>query len=310
MADGSNTDLKPLILNKQECIDNSTMAFSPNLNLSVGLPRFGGDSGSFARFVEDFSIFARLQRWEDDKKRDVFPLCLSGIARDAYDALSPECKASFDLTVASLQQSFSGRTPIDCHMSLTMLKYDPSEPLDAFVIELRMLVSRAFPGQEQDGLLFNHFLMSMPDDYRVQVVAAGIVTFDAAVTKVRNLNSALRVRAAGVRQVSVSPDVVTQLQRRIEELERRLAAGGPSRDGPPPAGASRGGSGRAAAAPLAGSAAPPAAGPEAAGSRRLCFACGRPGHIRSVCRHRAAVCYGCGERGHLANMCRARAPEN
>ena len=36
---------------------------STDLNLSVGLPRFGGDSGSFAKFVEDFSIFARLQRW-------------------------------------------------------------------------------------------------------------------------------------------------------------------------------------------------------------------------------------------------------
>ena len=309
MADDTHTDLKPQSVDNQSWSADSTMAFSTNLNLSVGLPRFGGDSGSFARFVEDFSIFARLQRWEDDKKCDVFPLCLSGIARDAYDALSPDQKASFDLTVAGLQQSFSGRTPIDHHMSLTTLKYDPTEPLDAFVIELRMLVSRAFPGQEQDGLLFNHFLMSLPDDYRVQVVAAGIMTFDAAVAKVRNLNSALRVRAAGVRQLSAAPDVVAQLQRRIEELERRLEAGGPSRGGPPPGGPSRGGPqpGGPGRADRGGS---PAGGPGAAGNRRACFACGQPGHIRSVCRHRAAVCYRCGERGHLANMCRARTPEN
>ena len=178
---------------------NSTSAVPAYMNFSVGLPKFSGDSGLFERFVDDFSIFARLQRWDDDRKRDVFPLCLSGIARNAYDSLSSGQKAEFDLTVAGLKSPFAGRTPIDCHMSLTSLRYDPSEPLDAFVIKLRRLVARAFPGQAQDGLMFNHFLMSLPDDYRVQVVAAGITSFEAAVTKVRRVRAGKRTQAIRVR---------------------------------------------------------------------------------------------------------------
>ena len=66
----------------QTSIANSADGFSPNMNLSVGLPKFNGEAGSFERFVEDFNIFARLQRWDDAKKCDIFPLCLSRIARD------------------------------------------------------------------------------------------------------------------------------------------------------------------------------------------------------------------------------------
>ena len=275
---------------RSETADDSTTA-PAHMNFSVGLPKFTGDSGLFERFVDDFNIFASLQRWSDERKRDVLPLCLSGIARDAYDSLSSAQKSSFELMVAGLKPSFAGRTPIDCHMLLTSLRYDPGEPLDAFVIHLRKLVSRAFPGQMHDGLMFNHFLMALPDDYLVQVVAAGITSFDAAVTKVRNLSSALRVGAAEVRQLRADPDIVTQLQRRIEELERRLESGGLSR-----------------AAPVRNS--PPPDGSMGAEQRRLCFVCGQPGHFRSACRHRGATCYRCQEKGHLANVCRARLSGN
>ena len=300
-------ELRPLRSDTFGAGDGSVM------NFSVGLPRFSGDSGSFERFVEDFDIFSRLQRWDDDRKADIFPMCLSGIARDAYDALRADQKSRYDFAVAGIKPSFTGRTQVDYHMALTSLKYDPSEPLDAFVIELRKLVRSAFPDQPHDGLLFNHFLMSLPEDYRVQVVADGITSFDAAVSKVRNLLSALRVRTAGVRQLSAEPDVVAQLQRRIEELERRLEAGGPSpssasRDCPPPPMASRQRGGPPPPPPAGrGRGSPPSPG---AGRHRLCYACGKPGHVRSVCRHRAAVCYSCGEPGHLASMCRSRSTEN
>ena len=296
----NETDVKSESSRASEPTSGGAMVSSPHVSLSVGLPRFSGEAGLFERFVEDFDIFGRLQRWDEDRKRDIFPLCLSGIARDAYDALPPEQRVTLSLTITNLKASFLGRTPIDCHMSLTSLKYDPSEPLDSFVIQLRKLVSRAFPGQAQDGLLFNHFLMALPDDYRVQVVSEGVATFDAAVAKVRNLNSALRVRAAGVRQLSTNPDVVAQLQHRIEELERRLEAAGVSGGCSGPA-RGHGGGGSPSRGCL------PPGGREADGRRR-CFACGRPGHIRSVCRHRSAVCYQCNETGHLAVMCRAARP--
>ena len=174
------------------------------------------------------------------------------------------------------------------------------------------MVRSAFPDHPHDGILFNHCFMSLPDDYRVQVVADGITSFDAAIRKVRNLLSALRVRTAGVRQLSAETDVVAQFQKRIEELERRLEAGSPPRSAvvqvslsPPMARRQRGGPPPAPTA-ARGRGSPP----QGVGRRRLCYACENPGHLRSVCRHRAAVCYSCGEPDRLASVCHSRSSEN
>ena len=78
------------------------------MNFSIGLPRFSRDSGSLERFVEDFDIFARFQRWKDDRKTDVFPMCPSGIVRDAYDALRADQKTNYDLVVAGLNPITGG----------------------------------------------------------------------------------------------------------------------------------------------------------------------------------------------------------
>lgn len=50
----------------------------------LALPQFGGD-GSLRRFLDDYDRYARIQGWNDERKLDVLPLTLSGIARDAFD---------------------------------------------------------------------------------------------------------------------------------------------------------------------------------------------------------------------------------
>ena len=63
---------------------NSTSAVPAYMNFSVCLPKFSGDSGLFERFVDDFNIFARLQRWDDHRKRDVFPLCICRVLLETH----------------------------------------------------------------------------------------------------------------------------------------------------------------------------------------------------------------------------------
>ena len=250
-----------------------------------GLARFDG-RGPVSRFLDDFNRYSRLMTWDDAKKLDVLPLCLVGLARDAYDALTDEQKATFATIESGLKQSFHTRTSVDYHAALRDLKYDGSQGLDAFVIELRKLVSRAYSGPASDGLLLNSFLSTLPDDLYSSVVGAGVGTFDAAVTKVRNLQSASRHRSRPVRQVAAADAAsrdaeVARLERRIAELEARL---------PAEAGASR-----------------PPRGPQ--GGLRECFACGQTSHLRYRCEHRNAICTRCDRRGHLAQVC-GRFPGN
>lgn len=263
--------------------------------LLVSLPSFTG-VGSVTRFKDDFSIYASLQGWTVEKQRDVIPLCLSGIARDAYDSFSQVQKGSISTIFTALSDCFSGSSPLDSHLALRDLKFSTSESIDVFVIKLRQLVSRAFPGQPLDGLLFSHFLTALPDEQRAAVVADGVTKFEDAVKKVRNLCSAARVTStsSSVRQVSADSGFVQQLESRIRELEsevRRLRV----QPQPQPRSASS----------MARGASGPVRPPQGA----TCHSCGGSSHLRSSCRFRNLTCRQCGRQGHIARVCRGGAPE-
>lgn len=247
--------------------------------INVGLPRFSGE-GCIRRFLDDFERYARLQNWADERKVDILPLCLSGIARDAFDALSREQQGTFQTAADGLRAAFSKRSAIDYHLALRGLRYDPRESLDNFVITLRKHVANAFPTQPEDGqgeLLFNHFLSTLPDDYYAAVVTDGITSFDAAVAKVRNKRNANRSsRDAPVRSLAADvgdESVIAQLQRRIAELESQL------RERPLRA--------------------------RSSGTRqsRECFACGESGHMRWQCAKRDHRCQRCSSLGHVEAVC-------
>ena len=79
--------------------------------------RFDG-RGSVSRFFDDFNRYARLNACNDDQKLNLLPLCLSGIARDAFDALSETQKGTFTNAEAGLKKSFSGGSSVDCLATL------------------------------------------------------------------------------------------------------------------------------------------------------------------------------------------------
>ena len=192
--------------------------------VNVGMPRFSGE-GCVRRFLDDFDRYSRLQNWADERKVDILPLCLSGIARDAFDALSHEQQRTFPGAADGLRAAFSQRSAVDYHLALRGLRYDPSESLDNFVITFRKHVANAFPHQPTDGegeLLFNHFLSTLPDDYYAAVIADGSTSFDAAVAKVRNRrNATRRGHEAYVRSLAVEggdEPLLAQLQHRIAGL--------------------------------------------------------------------------------------------
>ena len=283
------------------CVSDITMS-----SLALGLPKFDGN-GSLNRFVEDFTIYASLQGWDDAKKRTIVPLCLIGIARDAYDAIPEGRKETFDDVVSGLRKSFGAPSSLEKHLMLQQLTYDPSESLDNFVIRFKKQMAGAFPGQVSDMILLNHFLSALPTVYRSAVIAAGITSFEDAVGKVRNIRSAATAAGdigASVRQLDRSDsDLIQQLQRRVSELESQLAASslGMSAGAVTSAPGQRSARGRSDPRPPSD---------RRTDSPRVCWTCGESGHVKRTCPNRNDSCSRCGKKGHRQSMCREHGQGN
>lgn len=108
--------------------------------ISVGLPSFSG-TGSLSRFKDDFETFSALQGWEKEKQASLLPLCLSGIARDAYDSLGPKQKKDVSAAFEQLKAAFPADGVVEAQVQLRSLRFQPGGNLDAFVVQLRLLVS-------------------------------------------------------------------------------------------------------------------------------------------------------------------------
>ena len=265
-------------------------------------PKFSGDNGpSCNRFLADLDTFFTFHNFDDELKLRFLPLCLTGFARDAFEALPREERDTYSRAVAALRHSFVKPCALDAYSRLQQLKFDPSTSLDAFVIRLRSLVAEAFPGSVCDQVLFHSLLTALPRDYQQQIIAAGITTFPEVVGKVGNIVRSERVQAP-VRQVSQAGenDMLGKVLQRLEQLELQVArAAQPAAQEPGTARRGlRGGRpdrGRPAGGRRDGE-------PQGRG-RRACFACGSEQHLRAECPHRRARCYACGRDGHISRVC-------
>ena len=190
---------------------------------SFQAPKFSGTEGGFDRFSADLDTFFTFHNFDDDLKLRFLPLCLTGYARDAFEAMSRDERDTYSRAVIALRRAFVKPCALDAHSRLQQLKFDPSTPLDPFVIRLRALVAQAFPGSVCDQVLFHSFLTALPRDYRQQIIAAGIETFAGAVEKVGHIMRSERVQAP-VRQVSETGE------RSVLELQVARAAAPAARE--------------------------------------------------------------------------------
>ena len=250
-------------------------------------PEFSGTE-PFGRFKSDLDTYYAIHNFNDDLKLRFLPLCLKGVARDAFEALSEECRSTFDRAIVGLSNCFVKPCALDAHAKLRNLKFDPSQSLDSFIIEFKHLMTVAFPGTASDQVLFHSFLPTLPVKYQEHILSLGLIDFDEAVRGVRNVMRSERVQAP-VRQVNAEPDLLRQILERIESLERRVSQGAPAPTRSPRR-EGDGGRGGRRDTPL---------------SRpvRACYCCGSTDHLRATCPSRDAYCVRCGRRGHTVDVC-------
>ena len=285
-------------------------------------PDFAG-VGSFVRFSSDLDTFYAIHNFNDDLKLRFLPLCLSGVARDAFEALPAGSRSTYKQAIEGMSKSFGTPNALDAHAKLRNLQYDSSVSLDAFVIHFKHLMNQAFLGQLSDQMLFHAFLPTLPSRYQEHIIAQGISGFEEAVRRVQNLIHSERFQKP-VRQVSApDPDRLEQLLQRVEAIEHRLSSAERSRSGGAggaAAGAApvarRGGAGGGVAAGARRGGAGGVTADAASGGRRgsgaparSCYCCGSTGHYRAACPVRDSYCTRCGRRGHTVDVCWHRGNE-
>ena len=257
---------------------------------SIKAPDFYGE-GSFTRFAADLDTYYTIHDFNDDLKLRFLPLCLSGVARDAFEALPADSRTTYEKAIRGLSANFGRPCALDAHAKLRNLQYDTSMSLDAFVIKFKHLMSQAFPGQLSDQVLFHTFLPALPGRYQEHIIAQGISDFEDAVGRVRNLIQSERFQQP-VRQVSTpETDRLEQILQRVEAIEHRLAA------------AQMTGSGGAGSERPRGRVGGASVG-------RSCYCCGSTQHLRATCPVRDCFCARCGRRGHTVDVCRSRGNEH
>lgn len=173
---------------------------------TVPLPRFDGH-GSYRRFRSDFKSFCTIQKFTDDEALNCLPLCLHGVAREAFDGLERPAAGSesgskppLEPLLDRLGEVFPDATSMDSHSTLQSLRFNPdAQSLDIFTVQLRGLVTAVFGAPTPDSHLFHYFLAAMPQRLAHAVVAGGCLTYDSAVDRVRNVLAADRLPSGPVR---------------------------------------------------------------------------------------------------------------
>ena len=269
-------------------------------------PKSTGE-GSFVRFLTDLeAFFAFDPNLNDEQRLRFLPLCLVGVARDAFDSLADSQRTTYKEAVEGLKGFFHRPSSVDAHAQLRALKFEyrQSNSLDVFMIKFKKLVHEAFPGSVSDVVLFNCFLDAVPERYKVDIVSQGVTTFAGAVDRTRNVlrgEQLCRDRTPGdssVRQLtSDEPSALQQILNRLEQLERRVAGVDDANANRSHFGRGSAHRGRGAGGRRGGSASAPSAAP------RACFACGSFSHSRNECRFRNHSCFQCGDVGHLRSQC-------
>ena len=100
--------------------DNGNVAMATG-GFTMKAPEFSGTE-SFSRFKSDLDTYYTVHNFNDDLKLRFLPLCLKGVARDALEALSEECRSTYDKAIQGLSNCFVKPCALDAHAKLRNLK--------------------------------------------------------------------------------------------------------------------------------------------------------------------------------------------
>ncbi|RNA36428.1 Transposon Ty3-G Gag-Pol poly [Brachionus plicatilis] len=137
------------------------------------VPFYSGES-NVENFLQLFELEAAKKDWDDAKKVKVIGLCLTGVAKQAFETISADDKKDFNKVSDRLKKVLCKPRDL-CIREFQERVMRPNETPASFAFSLENLMDKAYPGLSGDNrkeTLQNHFMKSLPAHVRVVVRVA------------------------------------------------------------------------------------------------------------------------------------------
>ena len=267
-ATGLGDDTLPSEITKE-----GTASVPVGLQQMPELPKFEGDKSGETETVEDWldqlDIMAGVFSWREDAKLMHLVSRLKGAALAYYRTCPPETKRSYALLKEALLKRF---TPVHVQAVQGALFYErsqkPTETVDQYAQELRLLFRKAFPkierdsGEEGEKILTFRFVAGLRAEIKKKMVTTE-GTFDQTLVRARFEEAQWRELKSGDRSDSTS-----NKRYPVNGGQNRQQTGGRPRGAPS-------GSSQAKS--------PPTRNGPLQESRGECYKCGAVGHYARSC---------------------------
>ncbi len=167
-----------------------------NFSLSCLLPDTFNGTTNLENYLTQFETVSKIAKWQtpDDKRPQYFALRLRGPALDYYTTLSTPQQQNYNQLVAAFRTQYGQNSEI-LKAKLKAAKQQPSQPLSAFLCEIRGLARQAYADPTvRDQLVLTTFIEGLSNPtLRWEVRKAKPTTADAALQHAVELQAFMEI---------------------------------------------------------------------------------------------------------------------
>ncbi|KAI8493132.1 hypothetical protein Bbelb_291360 [Branchiostoma belcheri] len=180
--------------------DTTNQQPSSDLRLKTRLPpTFNGTDDDFTLWLNKFDLYATSQKYTPEERAMALPTFLDHHALRFYLGLPRQARATYSTLTQRLATAFSKEHYIyTFRQSLQERTRQPGEPLIVFALDLRRLVSQAYPEYNEaavEGLTLDYFFRGIDPTIRRRLREVQATTVDQAVKTATMLEQAATAAA-------------------------------------------------------------------------------------------------------------------
>ena len=235
-APGTSSVVEPMGLSPTTVPHNATPSVSPAIVRPKKVAKYDGKT-SWADYLVQFNIAARLNSWDDSQKAMELATSLEGNARAILADLSPDQQLNFEALVGKLTQRFEPEGQLGIYQSqLQSRRRKRSESIPELIQEISRLVRKAYPAaddQTRSYMAVSSFISALGNEAQELFVyqkdpknleEAGRAALSFETFRAARAKDAPSVRVQQSGNLSSDPPKWAQdWMTKIEKMERQLS---------------------------------------------------------------------------------------